>query len=153
MTIVCKIYLDIDEEGEEVLVTECSTKNFPPNSVQNLPDDEERRTIYIYPSTMVGISFEAASALVKKIDEDEQWKLSAFDADFTFETDNYKSGIGLFGYYPKRGKGETLTKKVFRLKDILRLDTSKLWLCLLDKMPHGDNEFLKNLDITRPFSW
>lgn len=151
MTIVCKIYLDVDSNGDEVLVTECSTKNFPHNSVQNLPENE-RRAIYIYPSTMVGISDEAARALKGKIDGDD-WMPDIFRADYTFETDNHKNGIGLFGYRPRGSKGETLTKKAFRLKDTLFVDASKLWDLLIDKMPRGDNEFLKNLDITEPYTW
>ena len=58
-----------------------------------------------------------------------------------------------FGYLPKHNKGETLTKKIFRLKDTLRVDTMKLWDIIINKMPRGDNEFLKKLDLSEPYSW
>ena len=151
MTIVCKIYLDKDENGDDVIVTECAKRNYPYNSIQNYPI-KERGTIYIYPSTLIGISEEAANALRAKIDKGE-WKLNAFEADFTFETDHYKTEIGLFGYLPKHNKGETLTKKIFRLKDTLMVDTMKLWDIIINKMPRGDNEFLKKLDLSGPYSW
>ena len=128
----------------------------PALEVRLLPDQSEKDLLIdligIKRIPRIGISEEAANALRAKIDKGE-WKLNAFEADFTFETDHYKTEIGLFGYLPKHNKGETLTKKIFRLKDTLMVDTMKLWDIIINKMPRGDNEFLKKLDLSEPNSW
>ena len=136
--------------GEKCIITELARRGIPSGVTNINYCDTEVCSVYVYPSTYVAISAEAREIIKRIIRTDRHWKWNAFEADYTFETDNYKSGIGLFGFLPKKKEGETVRKKIYYLKDELRVDTSKLWYHIMDKMPTYDNEYLKNLDLTVP---
>ena len=151
--IVCKMYID-NINGEDCIVTELAKRNIP-QGITNIVvgvDEDKISNVHIYPSNYVAISKEAKDALMKKIDVDDDWVYRIFDTDYMFSTDNYKSNIGGFSFLPKKHEGENRRKKIFYLKDTLKLDTAQLWLNLLDGMPIYDNEYLKNLDLTEPIN-
>ena len=147
--LVCKMYMD-NINGEDCIITELAKRNIPQGITNIEEGNDERSAVYVYPSTYVAISKEVKDALNYKIYKEDDWEPNIFDTDFTFETSDYKSNKGLFGFLPKKHEGESQRKKIFYLKDTLQLDTSKLWTNLLDGMPIFDNEYLKKLDLIEP---
>lgn len=150
--IIAKVYIQ-KEGNKEYLICELAKKGIPLEHC-NVKDEDDLSTCggaYITPPSLVGISKEAKEALINKINREKDYENDIFFPDFTFETQDYQPNSGTFGYTSIEDNGDTLRKKVLDLSKTINVDTSRLWLALLNDMSEFPNSFLQSLNLDFPY--